>query len=123
LPDLERRRSRTTVYRLVAVDNRGRIADREVYRALGWPPGARVDIREQAGLVLVVRDPQGVFSVDRRGHLRLPAAARRWCGIAVGDRVLLAAEPDRGVLVVHPAAALDAMVTEAYRALLGGAAA
>jgi bifunctional DNA-binding transcriptional regulator/antitoxin component of YhaV-PrlF toxin-antitoxin module len=43
--------------------------------------------------------------------VNLPAAARHACGIAPGDRVLLAAEPADGILVVHPLAALDAMVS------------
>ena len=33
------------VYGLSAVDDRGRLADRVVWRALGWTPGPRLQIR------------------------------------------------------------------------------
>jgi bifunctional DNA-binding transcriptional regulator/antitoxin component of YhaV-PrlF toxin-antitoxin module len=62
----------------------------------------------------------GVFSVTGQGHVRLPATVRRWCGLATGDRVLLAAEPARGLLVVHPPAALDAMIGQFQAAVLAG---
>jgi bifunctional DNA-binding transcriptional regulator/antitoxin component of YhaV-PrlF toxin-antitoxin module len=68
----------------------------------------------------VTATPQGVFSPTRGGHLRLPATVRRWCGLGAGDRVLLAAEPDAGLLVVHPPASLDAMVGWAHARALGG---
>jgi hypothetical protein len=35
---------------------------------------------------------------------------RRWCGLRVGDRVLLAADPIRQELLAFPPAALDAIV-------------
>jgi bifunctional DNA-binding transcriptional regulator/antitoxin component of YhaV-PrlF toxin-antitoxin module len=89
-------------------------------RALGWEPGGRLDVRESGGLILVTADRQGVFGLTRQGHLRLPVAIRRWCGLATGDRVLLAAEPGDGLLVVHPLAALDAMITQFHAAVLGG---
>jgi bifunctional DNA-binding transcriptional regulator/antitoxin component of YhaV-PrlF toxin-antitoxin module len=89
-------------------------------RALGWAPGTRLDVRETGGLVLVTADRQGVFGLTRQGHLRLPVAVRRWCGLATGDRVLLAAEPGDGLLVVHPLAALDAMITQLHASVLGG---
>ncbi|SDZ24308.1 hypothetical protein SAMN05421504_11153 [Amycolatopsis xylanica] len=37
-----------------------------------------------------------------------------------GDRVLLVADPVQRVLVVHPMAALDAMVVGYHETLLGG---
>jgi hypothetical protein len=89
-------------------------------RALGWTPGHRLDIREHAGLIIVAADQQGVFAVTKEGHLRLPAVVRQWCGLTAGDRVFLAAEPDASRLVVHPPAALDAMIAQAHAAALGG---
>lgn len=111
---------RSTVYGLAALDCRGRIADRGVLRALGWRGGTQLDIREQGGLLLVTGSPQGVFSMTGQGHLRLPATVRRWCGLGTGDRVLLVAQPADGVLVVHPPAALDAMVAWLHAAVLDG---
>lgn len=50
----------------------------------------------------------------------MPVAVRRWCAVRAGDRVLLVAAPDRGVLVVHTMAALDAMLGRYHAALAGG---
>jgi hypothetical protein len=120
VPRLSALRARSTVYGFAAVDGRGRIADGAVVRAMGWVAGTRLDIRESAGVVLVSHGRQGVFALTGQGHLRLPAAVRRWCGLAAGDRVLLAAEPAQGLLVVHPPAALDAMITQFHAVVLGG---
>ncbi|MFJ5599902.1 AbrB/MazE/SpoVT family DNA-binding domain-containing protein [Micromonospora parva] len=113
-------RAGTLVYGLAATDNSGRIADRTVIRALGWGPGTRLHIRETSGVIVVRLDRQGVFTVTGQGHLHLPAAVRHWCGLTAGDRVLLAANPADGLLVVHPPAALDAMVVAVHADLLGG---
>ena len=119
-PSLTEPRARSAVYGLAVLDCNGRIADAGLLRTLGWDADTRLDIREQRGLLLVTATPQGVFSPTRGGHLRLPATVRRWCGLGAGDRVLLAAEPAAGLLVVHPPAALDAMVSWAHARALGG---
>lgn len=105
---------------MAAVDCRGRVADRAVLAALGWTPGTRLDIRETHGLLLIRQNDHGVFSMTRQGHLRLPAAVRHCCGLAPGDRVLLAADAARGVLIVHPPAALDGLFAKHYARLLDG---
>lgn len=120
LPVLPTPRAGTLVYGLAAIDNSGRIADRTVIRALGWGPGTRLHIREASGVIVVRLDRQGVFTVTGQGHLHLPAAVRHLCGLTAGDRVLLAANPADGLLVVHPPAALDAMVVAVHADLLGG---
>jgi hypothetical protein len=113
-------RTRQTVYGLATIDHRGRVADLAVLRALRWCPGTRLDIREAGRLVLVTASRDGVFRVTRQGYLHLPAAVRRWCGLGTADRVLLAAEPGDGLLVVYPPAALDAMVGEFHATALRG---
>ncbi|MFD2415527.1 hypothetical protein [Amycolatopsis pigmentata] len=45
---------------------------------------------------------------------------RHWCHLQAGDRVLLAAAPDRGVLIVSTMSALDSMVTAFHSASTGG---
>jgi len=115
-------RARSTVYGLATIDCNGRLAETTVIRALGWAPGTRLDIHERGGLVLVVADRQGVFHMTGQGHVRLPATVRHWCALVPGDRVLLAADPDQGRLVVHPPAVLDAMIAQFHAsALVGGA--
>lgn len=113
-------RTDQTVYGLARLDARGRAADAAVERALGWAPNARLDIRESAGLILVRPDAEGVFSITSQGHVRLPVTVRRWCGLGIGDQVLLAADADRNLLVVYPPTALDALVTQASAVILGG---
>ena len=51
-----------------------------------------------------------MFGLTGQGYLRLPGTVRHWCGLVPGDRVLVAADPDQGLLVVHLPAALDTTV-------------
>jgi bifunctional DNA-binding transcriptional regulator/antitoxin component of YhaV-PrlF toxin-antitoxin module len=104
-------RERSTVYGLTAVDSRGRVSDKSVTRALGWQPGDPLSLRVTDGLIIVVAVAEGQLAVSNQGRVHLPAAARHACRITPGDRVLLAAEPADGVLVVHPLATLDAMIS------------
>ncbi|MER5337851.1 AbrB/MazE/SpoVT family DNA-binding domain-containing protein [Micromonospora sp. NPDC002717] len=108
------------MYRLASVDSSGRIRDRAIIGALGWEPGVRLDIRHGAGAIVVRRDPQDIFAVTGQGHLLLPAAARHWCGLGAGERVLLTADPAASLLVVYPPGLLDEMVAHAERTVLGG---
>ncbi len=98
------------------VDANGRVADRVVINALGWAPGDRLGIRDRGGLVLITADPRGRSRISGQGHLRLPAAARRLRGLAVGERVLLAAFPDESLLALCPPAAVEAMITRSLQA-------
>lgn len=120
MPALPQQRTEAKMYRLASVDSSGRIRDRSIIGAMGWEPGARLDIRQGGGVIVVRRDPQGVFTVTGQGHLLLPAAVRHWCGLAAGERVLLTADPAAKLLVVYPPIALDQMVAQAERAVLGG---
>ncbi|MGI5151418.1 AbrB/MazE/SpoVT family DNA-binding domain-containing protein [Plantactinospora sp. CA-294935] len=109
-----------TVYALSAVDKSGRIADRSIVQVLDWVPGARLDVRERAGMIVVRAALDGVHRVDDRGYLLLPLAVRRWCRLGAGDRVLLAADPTSGVLVAHPLATLDRLLAGVHEAVAGG---
>ncbi|TVT01813.1 AbrB/MazE/SpoVT family DNA-binding domain-containing protein [Amycolatopsis bartoniae] len=101
-----------------AVDCRGRIADRAVVAALGWCPGTLLGIREAHGLLVVRPTPHGPVSVTPPGYLRLPAAIRHSSQLSPGDRLLLAAYPSHDLLIVHPPAALDELLTPHHRDLL-----
>jgi hypothetical protein len=67
---------------------------------VGWCPGTRLRLRLRGGLAIVTAEAHGALVVTRNGHLQLPAAVRRGCAVAAGDRVLLAGEPAEGVLIV-----------------------
>lgn len=110
LATLTARRNPAVVYRVVALDRGGRLADRAVMGAMGWTSGLNLDIAETAGCLVVHADPAGAFRTNGLGQLVLPARVRRWCGLRVGDRVLLAADPPRDEVLVVPPAALDAML-------------
>jgi len=103
---------RTSVcYSLTKIDDRGRLADRSLLRVLRWQPGQPVELTVlPAGVVLVASGAPGGHAVNGQGHLRLPAAVRRSCGLEAGDRVLLAADRDRQTVVAYTMAALDAMI-------------
>jgi hypothetical protein len=120
LPTVPTPRASSTVYGLAAVDCRGRVADHTVITALGWVPGTRLDIRDCGGLLVLRPDAHGVFSVTKQRHLRLPATVRHRCSLIPGDRVLLAADPQRDLLIVHPPAALDDLLTPHHAELLDG---
>lgn len=99
------------LYRIAAVDERGRIAESAITGAVGWQPGERLGVDLLSTTTVAVRaDPGGLVPLARRGHFPLPVPVRRWCGLAPGDRVLLAASGDEGLLLVHTMAALEAMV-------------
>jgi hypothetical protein len=107
LPSLIPGRASRLIYGLAAVDDRGRVADRIVMRALGWQAGLRLAIAEAGGVLTVRADPHGTCAVTGQGYLRLPAVLRHRCALAAGDRVLLAADPAQSRLTVYPPAALD----------------
>jgi hypothetical protein len=100
----------SAVVGVTALDADGRIADRVVMGALGWRPGTRVRVALAGGSLMVTADSAGQREVSGRGHLHLPAPMRHACALTAGDRVLLVAVPSRGVLAVHPPAALGALI-------------
>jgi hypothetical protein len=120
LPPLPAPRTSAVVYGMAAVDCHGRVADRAVLAALGWAAGCRLDFQQVQRLLVIRAHSCGVFQVNRQGHLRLPAHVRHCCGVRTGDRVLLAADPEHGVLVVHPPAALDELVAGCHGRLSAG---
>ncbi|MBQ6640301.1 MAG: hypothetical protein IJH84_04605, partial [Saccharopolyspora sp.] len=109
------------VYRIAAVDERGRIAERSVTHALGWWPGQRLQVGMLSAATLAIRpDPGGLCTLTRRGHIPVPLSARRWCHVQAADRVLLAATPEHDLLVIYTMAALEAMVTAFHSPADGG---
>ncbi|SER07531.1 hypothetical protein SAMN05216188_107303 [Lentzea xinjiangensis] len=98
------------LYSVATVDERGRVADRQMTAALNWTAATRLSIREHDGLLAVAADPHGVFKLTRQGHVRLPADARRAAHLGTGDRVLLVAHLDQQTVTVFPPGALDQLV-------------
>jgi hypothetical protein len=103
-------------YTVTAMDARGRLADRSPLAALGWPTGLPVCFRVITSGVLVVPALDSPHAVTQQGHLRLPAPLRHLFQLRAGDRLLVAAFPDPGYLIAHPATALDQMLLDYHAA-------
>lgn len=106
--------------RIASIDAQGRVAEQSVVRALGWGDGQRLDIRVSSGAVIVRSDASGVFTLARRCQVLIPASVRRWCDLRPRDRVLLAVDIERAVLVIHTMSAVQDMLRARHVALLDG---
>jgi hypothetical protein len=95
-------------------DRSGRITDRAVLQALHWRPGHRIDIRPQAGIIVIASAGAGRQAVGSRGELPLPAAVRQMSGIMAGQPVLLVAFPSADLLMIHAARAIAPQLADLY---------
>jgi hypothetical protein len=112
LAALRARRTSSAVYGLAALDCRGRVADRIIMQTLDWSAGLQLHIWEAAtGALMAAADPEGAYRVTSQGHVRIPAPLRHRHGLRAGDRVLLAADPERSQLVIYPPAIFDALLS------------
>jgi len=100
----------STFYAVSTVDRWGRLADRSAVLMLDWRPGTRIAIGVGKDVVVAAVNGAGPHRIAARGHLRLPASVRHSAHIQAGDRLLLAAHRDRGLMIVYPPAVLDAMI-------------
>jgi hypothetical protein len=112
----------STYYAISGIDRSGRLADRSALLDLDWLPGTPVAISVAGDVVVAEVRSTGPYRVAARGHLRLPAAVRHAAHIRAGDRVLLAADNDHGLLVIYSLTVLDAIVSDYRRAGPAGAA-
>lgn len=114
---LARPRTGTLVYGMGRLDERGVLSNRATIDALEWTVGDHLHIAVVGGSVVAHRDAAGAFAMGTKPYLILPAAVRNRSGLRARDLVLIVADPHHDVLVVHPLAALDTMIT-AYHASL-----
>ena len=120
LPAAGGQKANSGIYGLAKIDHRGRVTDAAVERALGWPPGTRLNIQETNGVIVVSVDDRGVFTMSNQGHLCLPLPVRRWCGLDPGAQVFLAVGQPANRLFVYPSTTLDELLGEHHIALFGG---
>ncbi|MEC3982399.1 hypothetical protein [Amycolatopsis sp. H20-H5] len=99
------------------LDASGRIQDRGVVAALGWRPGDRLLFTLLRTSVLIARRDDGLFTMPGKPYVALPAIVRSSCGARAGSRVLLVADPDQDVLVVHPEPVVHALLRDFHRTL------
>jgi bifunctional DNA-binding transcriptional regulator/antitoxin component of YhaV-PrlF toxin-antitoxin module len=120
LPEPTPTRTERTVYGTSAVDSHGRVAERAAIDALGWTPGTRLDIVATSTHLTLHAATDGVVMVKARRYLWLPAPTRHRLGLRPGDRVLLAADPERQMLVVFPPVTLDELLARGRTRSRGG---
>jgi hypothetical protein len=113
-------RTADTVYGMSVLDRGGRIADRAVINALDWTPGTRLYSHATRTHLTLRTATDGMVAVKDHRYLWLPAKTRQLLSLRPGDRVLLAAEPERQTLVIYPPAALDQLLTHGRSVSAGG---
>lgn len=68
----------TILYRIAAVDERGRIAEQSVVTALGWCPDERLRFEVTSNIAIAVQqDADGAVTLAWRSRIPLPVTARR----------------------------------------------
>jgi len=120
LPDPPITRTTDTVYGMSVLDRGGRIADRAAVAALGWTPGTKLGVHIARTHLTLRAALDGPVTVKDHRFLWLPAATRHRLDLRPGDRVLLAAEPNRQTLVIYPPATLDELLAHGRSASKAG---
>ena len=108
------------LYGIATLDGGGRVGDRRIMRSLGWRPDEQLDVTVVGDAVLVRPRCEGPYRVPPGLLVAIPASVRHWCALSPGDRVLLAADPERGALVVYTTTTLDRLVLAYHATLFGG---
>ncbi len=102
------------------VDSSGRVQDRTAVSVLGWARGDHLLVAVVGTSAVFQRRPDGVFAMTAKPYVVLPAAVRSRCVMPGGARVLVVADPDQDVLVVHSPAAVETMLAQFHARLAGG---
>jgi hypothetical protein len=110
-------RTGSLVYGMGKIDTWGTVSNRSTIDALGWTSGDRLHIALVGGSVVAHRDETGAFAMGTKPYFVIPAAVRHRSGLHCRDLVLMAADPKHDVLVLHPIAALDTMITTYHASL------
>lgn len=111
VPSLPTQVQRTSSrFAFTTIDDRGRLGDRSLVRALNWQPGASLRPTVLDEQFIVLSRSAGTALVTKLGHVRLPAAIRHRCQLRAGDGLLLAASVGLDFLVVCTTWALDQML-------------
>jgi hypothetical protein len=103
----------TLVLGMAGVDHSGRVRDRLVLAALGWESRDHTDVTVRPRALVLRRVTTGGVPIDARGRVFLPAGARALFAITVEERVLLAADPQHGRLLVYPVRVVTALLANA----------
>lgn len=110
---------RSLLLDMARLDRSGRVYARALLKALGWHAGHGIDLDVVTGALVVGSSATGRHTVGSRGGIRLPAAARRMCGIEPGPPVLVIASIPLDVLVIHPASTVARLILQHHARLEG----
>jgi hypothetical protein len=113
-------RSGSLRYGMGRVDSGGRVSNGLIVAVLGWGAGDRLHLALVGGSVVMHRDPTGAFRLGRKPYVVVPASVRHRSGLGAGAQVLLVADPNYDLLVVHPESALDSMISDYHAGLSTG---
>jgi hypothetical protein len=104
------------LYEIGQVDVSGRVSSRDIVAALSWQPRDRLELLLSAGAIVLRTSAGGLLQVPRRPCIMIPASARHRRAIKPGDRVLIAAAPDYGTVIIYPMSVLDDMIVRYHLA-------
>lgn len=110
IPDLmssQASRGDRFLYCVTTICCHGQLGDRALIALLGWQPDQPVLLRVIGRTVAAIAGPGGEIQISPKGYLRLPSVVRHQCRIEVGDRLLLAVCPEKGLAFVHPFEVVD----------------
>ena len=93
------------------VDKSGRVRDQLLITTLDWKPADTVRADLLPNGVALRLDQDGPFRIDSRRQVFLPAWARAHLRVQISDRVILAAVPERGLLIAHSMSAMSHIYT------------
>ncbi|MFF1610401.1 hypothetical protein ACFVYA_21695 [Amycolatopsis sp. NPDC058278] len=102
----------TWTYAIARVDRSGRVSEQSIIDALGWTVDDALSLTTVGvGAGTYRRAADGWYHLTPRREIRIPAAMRARCGIAKGDRLLLAACAERDTLVIYTMPELDRLIS------------
>ena len=104
------------IYDIGQVDVSGRVSSRDIVAALGWQPRDRLELLLAAGAIVLRTSVDGLLHVPQQPCVVIPAAARHRHAIKPADRVLLAAAPEYGTVIIYPMTVLDDMIVRSHSA-------
>ena len=87
---------------VAALDGSGRVREHTLLAEIGWACGEALEVLISPGAALFRRSPKGRIRVDERGQIAISSGCRDVLMIEPGSRIVLAALPARGALLVLP---------------------
>jgi len=101
-------------YILTTICCHGQLSDRTPVRLLDWKPDQPVALVVKGRAAVGLANSRSTCRIGPRGHLRLPATVRHQCGVAAGQKLLVAVSVEHRIVIVYPVAAIDRALTSLH---------